>query len=68
MPVAVKVTGEPLSEPLVAVSVLVPAVAPRVRLPTVAMPEGLVVVEPPAREPPPLATAKVTETPDTTLP
>ena len=40
-PVALKVTGEPDSEPLVAVRVLEPAVVPRVQLPTVAMPAGV---------------------------
>ena len=54
VPVAVKVTGEPVSEPLVAVMVFEPAVVPRVQLPTVAMPEALVVAEPPVSEPPPV--------------
>ena len=60
MPVAVKVTGEPVRPVLVALSVFVPAVVPRVQLPTVAMPEAFVVAEPPVIEPPPDATAKVT--------
>ena len=42
-PVAVKVTGLPVSDPDVAVRVLLPAVALSVQLPTVAMPLPLVV-------------------------
>ena len=68
VPVALKLTGEPVSEPLVAVRVLEPAVVPRVQLPTVAMPEVSVVAEPPVREPPPEPIAKVTLTLATTLP
>ena len=68
MPVAVKVTGEPVRLPLLAVRVLLPAVAPSVQLPTVAMPAALVVAEGPLAEPPPEATAKVTLTPGTGLP
>src|SRR5262245_2846809 len=65
-PVAVKVAGvTPLT---VAVSVFAPAVAPRVQPPTVAVPVALDVWEPPVTVPPPLATANVTATPDTTLP
>ena len=45
-----------------------PAVVPRVQLPTVAMPEVLVVAEPPVREPPPVAISKVTLTLATGLP
>ena len=67
MPVAVKVTGEPLRLPLVAVKVLAPAVAPSVQLPTVAMPAALVVAGEPVTEPPPEATVKVTLTPGTGL-
>ncbi len=67
VPVAVKVTGEPERPLLVALSVFVPAVVPRVQLPTVAMPEEFVVAEPPVIEPPPEATAKVTATPETGL-
>ena len=66
-PVAVKVTGEPVSPGLVAVRVLAPAVVPSVQLPTVAMPEALVVAAAPVTEPPPEATAKVTATPETGL-
>ena len=62
---AVKVTGEPLSVPLLAVRVLAPAPAPSVQLPTVAMPAALVVAVRPVAEPPPEATAKVTLTPGT---
>src|SRR6266704_5372943 len=43
VPVAVKVTGLPVSDPDVAVRVLLPAVALSVQLPTVAMPLPLVV-------------------------
>jgi len=68
VPVALKVRGEPVRLPLVAVRVLEPAVVPRVQLPTVAMPEALVVAEPPVSEPPPEPIAKVTPTPATTLP
>ncbi len=67
LPVALKVTGEPLRPVLVAVRVLAPAVVPKVQLPTVAMPLALVVAEALVSEPPPLATAKVTFTPDTGL-
>ena len=62
-----KVTGEPLRDPLVAVSELEPAVVPSVQLPTVAMPLALVVADRLVAEPPPEATAKVTDTPLTTL-
>ena len=67
---AVKVRGLPVRPALVAVRVLllVPAVVPSFQEPTVAMPEALVVWEPPVSEPPPDATAKVTETPETGLP
>ena len=67
VPVAVNVTGEPVRPLLVAVSVFVPAVVPRVQLPTVAMPAEFVVAEPPVTEPPPDATAKVTAIPETGL-
>ena len=67
-PVAVKVTGEPASAPDVAVIVLEPAVPPRVHEPTVATPDEFVVTVRPVPEPPPVATANVTEVPDTTLP
>ena len=68
VPVALKVSGEPVRPALVAVSVFAPAVVPRVQLPTVAMPEAFVVAEPPVSDPPPAATAKVTLTPATGLP
>ena len=72
VPVAVKVKGEPLKLPLVAVSVLAPAVVLRVQAGLVAMPAlSLVTVagEPgEASEPPPLAAVKVTDTPLTALP
>ena len=67
---AVKVRGLPVRPALVAVRVLllVPAVVPSFQEPTVAMPEALVVWEPPVTEPPPVAAAKVTEAPETGLP
>jgi hypothetical protein len=65
--VAVKVTGEPVSPVEVAVKVFDPALVPKVQEPTVAIPEALVVVVAPVIEPPPLATAKVTLTPETGL-
>ena len=64
MPVAENVLVRPLQ---VAVSVLAPAVVPSVQLPTVAMPEALVVAEAPVTEPPPAVAAKVTVTPGQTL-
>ena len=67
VPVAVNVIGEPVNEPLVAVIVLEPAVVPNVQLPTVAIPLAFVVVVKLVPEPPPVATAKVTDTPDTGL-
>src|SRR5207237_1392354 len=51
VPVAVKVTGLPVSDPDVAVRVLLPAVALSVQLPTVAMPLPLVVCVPPVTLP-----------------
>jgi hypothetical protein len=69
VPVAVKVMGEPLKLPLVAVSVFAPAVVPRVQAGLVAMPALSVVTAPvEANEPPPVATAKFTDTPLTALP
>ena len=65
--VAVKVTGEPVSPAEVAVKVFDPALVPKVQEPTVAIPEAFVVVVAPVIEPPPLATAKVTLTPETGL-
>ena len=67
VPVAVKVTGEPVRDPLVAVKVFEPTVVPNVQLPTVAIPLTLVVADVPVAEPPPVATAKVTLTPLTGL-
>src|SRR5713101_1682959 len=67
VPVAVNVTGLPVSVPDVAVRVLVPAVGPKVQLPTVAMPLPLVVWLPRVMLPPPAATANVTATPATGL-
>jgi hypothetical protein len=69
VPVAVKVMGEPVKEPEVAVNVFDPTVVPRVHAGDVATPEEFVVTVPDdAREPPPVATAKVTEVPETPLP
>ena len=65
--VAVKVRGEYVNEPDVAVSVLLPAVAPKVQDPRVAIPKLFVVWVAPVIEPPPVATAKVTLTPLTGL-
>jgi hypothetical protein len=67
VPVAVKVSGDPVSPLLVAVSVLPPTIDPSVQLPTVAMPLALVVALPPVMLPPPVATANVTVTPETGL-
>lgn len=67
VPVAVKVTGDPVSDPLAAVSAFDPAVGPSVQLPTVAIPFEPVVADNPVPEPPPVATAKVTATPLTGL-
>jgi hypothetical protein len=67
VPVAVNITGDPVSEPLVAVIVFDPAIAPNVQLPTVAMPLAFVVAVNPVPDPPPLATTNVTDTPETTL-
>jgi hypothetical protein len=68
VPVAVNVTGLPVSDPDVAVNVFAPAVALSVQLPTVAMPLPLVVWLPPVMVPFPGATAKVTATPPTGFP
>ena len=64
VPVALKLV---LSEPAVAVSVLLPAVVASVQLPSVATPEALVVAGLPVTLPFPLA-AKVIDTPATGLP
>src|SRR5882724_8813533 len=68
VPVAVKVTGLPLSPGEVAVSVFAPAAVPRVQLPTVAIPLAPVVCVAPVMLPLPAAAANVTETPDTGFP
>src|SRR5437588_506403 len=68
MPAAVKVTGLPVSDPEVAVRVLLPAVGLSVQLPTVATPLVLVVWVPPVIVPLPGATANVTVTPVTGFP
>ena len=67
VPVAVNVIGDPVSVPLVAVSVFNPAVVPNVQVPIVAIPFASVVVDGPVTEPPPVATANVTDTPLTGL-
>src|SRR5207248_3215799 len=68
VPVAVKVTGLPVSDPDVAVNVFEPAVALNVQLPTVAMPLPLVVWLPPVTVPLPSAGVNVTATPVTGFP
>ncbi len=68
VPVAVKVAGLPASPDTVAVSVLGPAAAPRVQAPPEARPCASVVASAAPMLPPPLATAKDTETPATGLP
>src|SRR5205823_3783612 len=68
VPVAVNVTGLPESQPDVAVSVFLPAVALNVQLPTVATPLPFVVWLPPVIVPFPGATANVTATPVTGFP
>src|SRR5437870_4640415 len=68
VPVAVKVTGLPESDPDVAVKVFEPAVALNVQLPTVATPLVLVVWLPPVIVPLPGGTANVTATPTTGFP
>jgi hypothetical protein len=65
----VKVTGEPVNVPLVAVSVFAPAMVPNVQAGLVATPVLSVVTTPvETKEPDPLVTAKVTDTPLTALP
>jgi hypothetical protein len=65
----VNVTGEPVKPADVAVSVFAPAVVPNVHAGDVATPsEFVVTVAGAPNDPPPLATANVTDTPDTTLP
>src|SRR5438270_399720 len=68
VPVAVNVTGLPVSDPDVAVNVFEPAVALSVQLPTVAIPLQLVVRLPPVIVPLPGATANVPATPVTGFP
>ena len=68
VPVAMKVTGLPVSPAAAAVSVFAPTVVLRVQLPTVAMPPASVVWLAPVMLPFPGVTAKVTATPDTGLP
>src|SRR5206468_6871309 len=68
VPVAVNVTGLPVSEPEVAVSVFDPAVVPSVQLVTAAIPFAPVVTGAVGfTVPPPDATANVTEAPGTGL-
>ena len=68
MPVAVKVNGEFIKPETVAVKELLPAVVPKVQEVTLAIPEPLVATLVAPKVPPPLAMAKVTVTPETTLP
>src|SRR5437764_411318 len=68
VPVAVKVTGLPESVPDVAASLLLPAVVPRVQLPTVAIPLASLIWVAPVTLPLPGPGAKVTDTPETGLP
>src|SRR6184192_705998 len=68
VPVAVNVTGLPVSDPDVAVRVLLPEVALSVQLPTVAMPLPLVVCVPPVTLPLPAAGVNVTATSATGFP
>src|SRR5213079_1782209 len=68
VPVAVNVTGLPVSDPDVAVRVFEPAVALNVQLPTVAMPLPLVVWLPLVTVPLPSAGVNVTATPATGFP
>src|SRR2546430_14502844 len=68
VPVAMKVTGLPVSPAAAAVSVFAPTVVLRVQLPTVAMPPASVVWLAPVMLPFPGVTAKVTATPGTGLP
>ncbi len=69
VPVAEIVNGEPFNPAEVAVKVFAPAIAPKVQAGLVAMPVLSVVTAPvEAKEPDPLATAKVTDTPLTALP
>ena len=66
-PVALKVIGLPESDPDVAVTVFVPALAPKVRV-LDARPELLVETLVALSDPPPAVTANVTATPETALP
>src|SRR5580765_2364677 len=62
---ALKVTGLPVRPVTVAVTVLIPGVAPVVHDPRVAIPAVLVTGVAPVSVPPPAVTAKVTVTPPT---
>ena len=71
VPVAVNVNGEPVSPAAVALSVFAPAVVPSVQPVTAAIPSAPVATvagDAGSIEPPPDATANVTETPETGLP
>src|SRR5512147_434199 len=71
VPVALNVTGLPVRLPELAVTVLVPAVVPRVQLVSVATPEALVLMTAGLAGlsvPPPTVTVNVTGTPDFPLP
>ncbi len=67
MAVAVKVTGDPASAPLVAVTVLAPVVAPSVSVAR-ARPLASVAVVVPDSAPPPAVTAHTTGAPETAFP
>jgi len=68
-PVAVNVTGEPDSDPEVAETVFAPAVVPTVHAGAIATPEESdVTADKVASDPPPVATANVTDVPATGLP
>ena len=60
VPVAVKVTGLPLSPADDACTVFVPAAVPSFQLPTAAMPSALVVGVAPVTLPPPVTLPKLT--------
>jgi hypothetical protein len=68
VPVALKITGDPVSPVAAAVRLLGPAAEPSVHDPTVAIPDAFVVAFGALTEPPPLATANTTATPATAFP
>src|SRR6058998_3016774 len=68
VPFAKNASGLPDRPADVADRELPPAIVPSVHFATVATPLASVVAEPPVTVPPPLATAKLTDTPGTPLP